>query len=107
VQRYVLRAVLDEYRRNGQILGKDTDDLEGFDWPLDGRHYGPNEKPHVPTSVVRPPGFNLDPTRTEPHPTRRIPMVSSAACSSSIHRKSTPASTTRGIRSYITWFLTM
>ena len=42
-----------------------TDDLEGFDWPLDGRHYGPNEKPHVPASVVRPPGFNLDPTRTE------------------------------------------
>jgi epoxyqueuosine reductase len=66
VQRYGLRAVLDEYRRSGQILGKDTDDLEGFDWPLDGRHYGPNEKPHVPASVVRPPGFNLDPTRTEP-----------------------------------------
>jgi hypothetical protein len=42
-----------------------------------------------------------------PLPTRRIPMVSSAACSSSIHRKSTPASTTRGIRSYITWFTTM
>jgi len=38
----------------------------GFDWPLDGRHYGPNENPHVPASVVRPPGFNLDPTRTEP-----------------------------------------
>jgi hypothetical protein len=54
VQRYGLRAVLDEYRRSGQILGKDTDDLEGFDWPLDGRQYGPNEKPHVPASVVRP-----------------------------------------------------
>jgi epoxyqueuosine reductase len=68
VQRYGLRAVLDEYRRSGQILGKDTDDLEGFDWPLDGRHYAPNEKPPVPASVVRPPGFNLDPTRTEPPP---------------------------------------
>jgi 3-oxoacid CoA-transferase subunit B len=42
-----------------------------------------------------------------PHPTRRMPMVSSAACSSSIHRKSTPASTTHGIRSYITWLTTM
>jgi hypothetical protein len=107
VQRYGLRAVLDEYRRSGQILGKDTDDLEGFDWPLDGRLYGPNEKPHVPASVVRPPGFNLDPTRTEPQPTRRIPMVSSAACSSSIHRKNTLALMTRGMRSYITWFTTM
>jgi hypothetical protein len=40
-------------------------------------------------------------------PTRRIPMVSSAECSSSIHRKSTPASTTNGIRSYLTSFTTM
>ena len=42
-----------------------------------------------------------------PQPTAPEPMVSSAACSSSIHRKSTPASTTHGIRSYITWFITM
>ena len=107
MQRYGLGAVLNEYRRSGQILGKDTDDLEGFDWPLDGRHYGPNEKPHVPASVVRPPGFNLDPTRTEPPADAPEPMVSSAACSSSIHRKSTPASTTNGIRSYLTSFTTM
>jgi epoxyqueuosine reductase len=66
VQRYGLRAVLDEYRESGRVLGKDTDDLEGFDWPLDGRHYGPGQKPHVPTSVVCPPGFGFDPTRTQP-----------------------------------------
>lgn len=39
-----LPAVLEEYQRSGRILGKDTDDLEGFDWLLDGRHYGPGER---------------------------------------------------------------
>lgn len=64
--RYGLTAVLDEYQRSGRIPGKDTDDLEGFDWPLDGRHYGPDEKPHIPNPVVRPVGFDFDPLRTEP-----------------------------------------
>ena len=66
VQRYGLPAVLDEYRRSGRILGKDTDDLEGFDWPLDGRHYGPGEKPRVPDAIIQPSDFHFDPTRTEP-----------------------------------------
>ena len=66
VQRYGLPAVVRHYEHTGQILGKDTDDLEGYDWPLDGRHYGPGTTPHVPDSVVRPPGFQFDPTRTTP-----------------------------------------
>jgi epoxyqueuosine reductase len=66
IQRYGLPAVLDEYDRSGQILGKDTDDLEGYDWILDGRHYGPGHKPRVPETVVKPEGFDFDPTRTEP-----------------------------------------
>jgi ferredoxin len=66
IQRYGLAAVVAHYEHTGQILGKDTDDLEGYDWPLDGRHYGPGLTPHVPDSVVRPPGFDFDPTRTEP-----------------------------------------
>jgi ferredoxin len=66
VQRFGLPAVLDEYQRSGRILGKDTDDLEGFDWPLDGRHYGPGEKPRVPDAITQPPGFHFDPARTEP-----------------------------------------
>ncbi|HZC10259.1 MAG TPA: 4Fe-4S dicluster domain-containing protein [Mycobacterium sp.] len=64
VQRYGLPAVVAHYERTGQILGKDTDDLEGYDWPLDGRHYGPGVTPHVPDSVVRPAGFHFDPART-------------------------------------------
>jgi ferredoxin len=45
VQKYGLPAVLQEYERSGTVLGKGTDDLEGYDWPVDGRHYGPGEKP--------------------------------------------------------------
>lgn len=66
VQRYGLDEVLDHYRRTGEILGKDSDDLEGYDWPLDGRHYGPAATPHVPDTVVKPPGFEFDPTRCHP-----------------------------------------
>ncbi|WP_433800601.1 APC family permease [Actinomycetospora sp. CA-084318] len=29
-----------------------TDALEGYDWPLDGRHYPPGEKPHVPARLA-------------------------------------------------------
>jgi ferredoxin len=66
VQRFGLPAVLGEYQRSGQILGKGTDDLEGYDWPLDGQHYGPQRKPQVPDNVVQPPSFVFDPARVEP-----------------------------------------
>lgn len=59
VQRYGLSAVLDEYERTGQILGKGSDELEGFQWPLDGRHYGPGEKPRITDALMCPPGFEL------------------------------------------------
>lgn len=68
VQRYGLDAVLREYNSTGQILGKDTDDLEGYDWPLDGAHYGPREKPHVPAHVISVEGLRFDPDRREPLP---------------------------------------
>jgi epoxyqueuosine reductase len=58
VQRYGLSQVIEEFERSGQILGKGTDELEGYDWPLDGRHYGPNGTPRVPDHVVRPPCFD-------------------------------------------------
>lgn len=79
VQRYGLPAVLDEYRATGLVLGKDTDGLEGFDWPLDARHYGPGEKPHVPNSVVLPPSYQFDPARTEP-PLPATPHVDYNLC---------------------------
>jgi epoxyqueuosine reductase len=66
VQAYGLPAVLDEYRRSGEILGTHGDDLEGYDWPLDGRHYGPGDTPRVPDDVVRPPGYAFDAGRTHP-----------------------------------------
>ena len=48
VQRYGLAAVYEEYERSGTILGKGSDELEGYVWPVDGRHYGVGQKPNLP-----------------------------------------------------------
>ncbi|WP_169813445.1 4Fe-4S dicluster domain-containing protein [Nocardia vaccinii] len=66
VQRFGLNAVLAEYENSGQILGKDTDDLEGYDWPVDGKHYPPGVSPKVPVEMLRPNGFLLDTSRKDP-----------------------------------------
>jgi ferredoxin len=66
VQRYGLAAVLDEYGQTGQILGQGTDELEGYDWPLDGRHYGPGDRPALSRAFFAPPGFGYDPKRKLP-----------------------------------------
>lgn len=66
VQRFGLPAVLEEFDRSGRILGKETDDLEGYDWPLDGKHYGPGEKPRLGPEVFATPGFDFDPDRKVP-----------------------------------------
>ncbi|WP_157121275.1 hypothetical protein [Nocardia miyunensis] len=66
VQRFGLNAVLAEYEKTGEILGKDTDDLEGYDWPLDGEHYGPGRKPRITPELIGMPGFDFDPDRKEP-----------------------------------------
>jgi ferredoxin len=57
VQRYGLSAVLEEYRQSGRVLGKDTDELEGYRWPLDGRHYGPGTRPALEHGFFDVPGF--------------------------------------------------
>jgi ferredoxin len=59
VQRYGLKAVLEEYDRSGQILGRGTEDLEGYDWPLDGNHYGVGRLPEVGPEVFNPPGTHF------------------------------------------------
>jgi ferredoxin len=65
VQRYGLGPVLDEYERSGGILGKGTDELEGYDWPLDGKHYGIGQRPPLPPAFITPSGTNWDlPTRS-------------------------------------------
>jgi NAD-dependent dihydropyrimidine dehydrogenase PreA subunit len=56
IQKYGLAAVQEEYRRTGRILGKDTDDLEGYDW-IDGYHYGPGVRPTMPRSFFEMPAL--------------------------------------------------
>ncbi len=67
IQRYGLDAVLDEYKRSGNILGKGTDDLEGYDWPIDGRHYGPGNRPRLSRETSLP-DLPFDKARTAPLP---------------------------------------
>jgi ferredoxin len=64
VQKYGLGPVLEEYTLSGKILGKDTDELEGYDF--DGRHYGPGDRPQLKPSFFRPPGLDFDASRTTP-----------------------------------------
>lgn len=54
VQRYGLEAVLDEYEKTGTVLGKGTEELESYHWPVDGKTYGPGEKPRVFVELIRP-----------------------------------------------------
>jgi len=60
VQRFGLDAVKRTYLETGKILGKGTDDLEGYHWPLDGKYYGANDKPKVNSAnVLNPPGWEF------------------------------------------------
>lgn len=67
IQRYGLDAVLEHREQTGTILGVGTDELEGYDWPLDGKHYGPGETPRA-GDLVAPEGLVFDPARTAPAP---------------------------------------
>jgi epoxyqueuosine reductase len=70
VQMYGLDAVVEHYEHTGgEILGKGTDELEGYTWPPDGRFYGAGAKPPVSSeTLVRPEGWVFDGSRTEPGP---------------------------------------
>ena len=59
VQRYGLAAVYEHYSRTGTVLGVGSDQLEGYDWPIDGRHYGPDEKPRsaISRQMLHPQGY--------------------------------------------------
>lgn len=46
-QRYGLAAMADYYEKTGKILGKGSEELEGYDW-IDSEHYGPWNKPPLP-----------------------------------------------------------
>jgi NAD-dependent dihydropyrimidine dehydrogenase PreA subunit len=61
VQRYGLDAVRSHLLEHGTIMGKDSDELEGYVWPPDGRYYAPGEKPSIRSQeFLRPPGWKLD-----------------------------------------------
>src|SRR5262249_2770791 len=59
VQRYGLEAVSSHYMETGKIMGKGTDELEGYDW-IDGRHYGPRQKPRITQELLHPDGLTID-----------------------------------------------
>lgn len=63
VQRYGLPAIIDEFKSSGKILGVGTDELEGFVWPMDGKHYGPGQKPRAAVSEAfqNPQHYSFDP----------------------------------------------
>jgi epoxyqueuosine reductase len=58
VQKYGLQPVIDEWSRSGKILGKDSDELEGFTW-IDGKHFGPGQRPKLSLSFTKPADFPL------------------------------------------------
>jgi hypothetical protein len=66
VQRYGLPRVIDHFERTGEILGKATDELEGYTWPLDGRYYGPGGTPPASAGLLNPPGWSFDRDRAGP-----------------------------------------
>jgi ferredoxin len=63
VQRYGLDAVVEQFRRDGTIKGRDTDELEGFNWPQDGRFYPAGRKPPITAETVNPQGWYFDRNR--------------------------------------------
>ena len=65
VQRYGLNAVVQEWEASGKILGKDTDELEGYYW-IDGRRYGPGEKPRITRELLQPKHLVVDFNRKKP-----------------------------------------
>jgi epoxyqueuosine reductase len=65
VQRYGLEAVTSRFVETGEILGKGTDELEGFNW-IDGRRYGPGEKPRMSERLLHPGGIVIDSGRRTP-----------------------------------------
>jgi hypothetical protein len=64
VQRYGLGPVMAEYTQTGRILGKDTDELEGYSF--DDRYFGPGERPRLTKDWFAPRGLDFDPTRKRP-----------------------------------------
>jgi hypothetical protein len=76
IQRYGLDRVTAHFVGTGAILGKGSDELEGFMW-IDGRRYGPGEKPRITKEFLKPMNLDFDPARKEP-PALTSPRVPAA-----------------------------
>ena len=61
VQRYGLGPIYEEFEKTGKILGRLTDDLEGYEFG--GRHYGPGEKPKLSREFFQVPVLRVIPPR--------------------------------------------
>lgn len=62
IQRFGVEAVIAYYEETGRILGKDSDELEGYRWPIDHRYYGVGEKPRIHGQrLLHPPELDFDP----------------------------------------------
>ncbi|WP_320669061.1 hypothetical protein [Patulibacter defluvii] len=64
VQRYGLAAVIDEFEASGEILGKGSEELEGY--TFEDRYYAPGERPTLRKEWMTPEGLIFDPSRTKP-----------------------------------------
>jgi epoxyqueuosine reductase len=74
-QRYGLAAVAEHLERTGEILGKGTDDLEGYDW-IDGLHYPPGCGPKISEEFLAMEDIDLDATPTLPvHEASTLPAA--------------------------------
>lgn len=62
VQRFGLQPVLDHWEQTGDVLGAQTDALEGYDW-IDGRRYGAGERPKIPLPFFSPEDMKFDAAR--------------------------------------------
>lgn len=69
VQKFGLEDVSNHFEETGEILGKGTDELEAYTWPMDGQLYGPGEKPRNANELVDHPDFQV--SGTSGHPDRR------------------------------------
>lgn len=62
IQRFGVEAVVAYYEETGRILGKDSDDLEGYTWLIDHRYYGVGDKPRISSEqLLHPPELEFDP----------------------------------------------
>ncbi len=59
-----MKPVMDHYVETGQVMGKRTDDLEGFDLKGKG-HFGPGQKPHFAPAFFEIPRGRLENWRFE------------------------------------------